>query len=309
MTFSKKLHSKQTVLFATVTGLLIALCVLPACNKQPSSKKTTTHTTQKNRRTSKERRAARKQAARAINKPISNMTYQELREAASYSVAKGDKQGAILYKKRMIALCDTPEDLSGLMLDIADHLYDVQDAVLAGKMYAEFIKLYPGSEHFEYAFHRAIVCSFAQTLDPDRDQTKTRETLELTESFLSRPLFVKFRDAVKNIQVQCQKKLFDSEMGVVTFYTGRGDYKTALRRVEQIRVAFTPVMPEAQVHLLSCEIDIANKQRDAQKVAEKEAEYVKAITDLALPMPTGSTTRIASADKLKERSKPFMNRF
>lgn len=312
MTSLKKQRSEQSISLVFIAAVLV-LCLLPACGKKKSLPSNTAQRSSQQRKkskktTKKERRAQRKLAAQVSKKPMNMMNYQELREAAAYAVAQGDKQKAIMYKKRMIALCETPEDLCGLTLDIADYLYDTQDAVLAGKMYLEFTKLYPGNEHVEYAYHRAIVCSYAQTLDPDRDQTKTKETLELAEAFLTRPLFVKWRDAVKTIKTQCQKKLFDSEMGIVAFYTGRGDYKTALRRVDQIRVAFTPIMPEAEIYLLASEIDIADKQRDLQKLAEKEADYAKTIASLSSSL-TPNTTRVAVADRLKERSKPFVNRF
>ena len=158
------------------------------------------------------------------------------------------------------------------------------------------------------ALYRAIVCSFAQTLDPDRDQSKTKETLELTQTFLLHPTFVTYRNEVKKLQGQCQQKLFESEMGIAQFYTHRGDYRTAQRRLDDIKVSFSSVVPKADVYILAAEYDIADKQKDAQRLAEKHAEYIKALTQNAA-FEEPDTMKVAVADKLKKRTKAFSNRF
>ena len=44
--------------------------------------------------------------------------------------------------------------------------------------------LYPGAAKCAYAHYKAVDCGWKLTLDPDRDQTKTQETLKLAEQFL-----------------------------------------------------------------------------------------------------------------------------
>ncbi len=266
-------------------------------------------------------RTAKKRAqrlARAEEKPmvtrktLKEMSLPELREAKEKALEKRQKESALSYLKRMLAICDDKDMLKDIMLELADLLFDMGKLEKAGVMYAEYMMLYPGSDSVEYAEYKGILCWFYRTLGHDRDQTQTEETLKLTDQFLERSdIFTTYASDVKKIKRQCYEKLYDSELSVFEFYLKRGSYNAAQSRLKSMEKRFLKPMPDIRPKLAAL---------DAQVVSTAKAKNIELASALSLDtmkLPTIQTDLgpfdlplelASSSDKQKKRKK-FANRF
>lgn len=204
------------------------------------------------------------------------MSYSELKASKDRMLAAGDKTTALRFLEKMIPTCNDLDELRVVMLELADLLFDTGDLEKAGKMYREFSTLYPGNVKVEYALYKAILCAFYATLDSERDQTKTKDTVELAETFLTRQeLFTTHTKDVLTILADCRKKLFDNEKTIFSFYLNRGSYKSAQKRLEGMRKDYLVTLPSIEGQLLALECDLAEKQNLPEIVSKKQAELAE----------------------------------
>lgn len=227
-------------------------------------------------------------------------TYDELKLVRNKLRKNGDLEGAIRVAERMVPMCKKLIELEELSLDLADLIYEYGDFEKSAKLYTEFAKLYPGNTGVERALYRAITCNFNCILDAERDQTRTKDTIELTKQFLERAdVFKDYVQEVEEIQRNCYTRLFESEMNVVDFYLNRGSLRSAQKRLENIKKEYLELLPSLEVDTLRFEIKLAEKQALPDIVLAKRSE-------LAQRFPTtNEVIQIADAQK----SSSFVNKF
>lgn len=233
---------------------------------------------------------------------LRDMTYEELKEAKGRYLANNDPVGASKFLEKMLPMCADLNELHDIMLELADLFYTLEDREKAGKIYQEFSKLYPGSSKVEYAYFKAIECSFAQISDPERDQSKTKETIELAEQFLERAMvFTTYTPNVSEILAKSRTQLLESEMGIFNFYLDRGMIRSAEKRLANIRKEFLPFIPTIEPQILSVELSLAEQRKNKDLVDQKLAELTQKFPDF-----------IAEQKKESEQNKPkrlMVNRF
>lgn len=224
-----------------------------------------------------------------------DMGYEELEKAKNARMAEKNYDAALRYFESMKPQCTDLRKLHDLMVEYADLLWTMQDLDKAGKMYQEFVKLYPGSDRNEYASYRAIECNFKQIRDIDRDQSKTIETIELAQQFLERSsVFVTYADQVQEIFIKCQEHLLASDIHVFHFYVHRGQLASAKKRLELIRTTFVPILPKREADILNLEWHFALEQNKSELAATKLAELTQKFPDFAqMEVEKKNTTKFA----------------
>lgn len=200
-----------------------------------------------------------------------DMTYEELRETKNQRIAEKNIEAAIKYAEKMLPLCKDMHEQKNLMLELANLLFDQGELEKAGKIYQEFVKLYPGTTEIEHASYRAILCSFYAILDCERDQSKTKETVDLTIAFLERSeIFTEKHDEVLAIQRKCYERLVESEFNVLQYYLNNERFTAAQTRIDGMRKDYAPKMADLEPRLLFTEIVIADKQGKTEVATEKK---------------------------------------
>ncbi len=242
----------------------------------------------------------RKARERTETKFLSTMSYEEIRVTKNKMAKEGNRFGAIKYIKKMIPQCTDLEELRELTLEVADLLFDDGKLQEAGRMYDEFTKLYPGSDSVEYAAYKAILCNFYDILDAERDQSKTHETITLTENFLQRTdVFKTHTKDVQRIAHTCNQRLVDSEFNIIDFHLKvRENLKAAKKRLDDIKKDFLAMLPEIEPRILEYEITIAARQNNTVHALEIK-------TDLETRFPQYMETIVAS----NKKKRSFTNRF
>jgi len=209
----------------------------------------------------------------SAKKSISKLDYEELKIAKNQLVAEGNKEVVIKYIEKMVPLCTDLGELSSLMLELADIFFDLDYIAKAERLYKEFFELYPGDKKAEYAIYRAIVCSYTKTREYYRDQSKTQDTVELAKKFLDRKnVFTTYTKEVENILLSCYEKLLESEINIFNFYLTYENYIAAETRLKNIEKEFVPLLPSKEPLLLSLGCDLAEKQKNPELLAQRQAE-------------------------------------
>lgn len=283
---------KSRSIFNIHYGLFAVLFILTGCSDSTKKKKNysiknNSVTTQKT--ISHDQRL--KELSKGLGKNINDMNIAELRRAKEFALLSDNKDSGIKIIDRMIIVSTDQVEIAMLHLERADLHFDIGKFQKAGKCYEEYLKMYPGSDKIDEVKYKSILCRFYQTLDIDRDQSKTKNTLALANEYLKQPdVFNAYKKDVKDIQKKCCKKLLESEIYVFNFYLKRGSTKAAQTRLDFMREHYLPSIPEVEPELLSLEIDLATKLGDIERIKNKKEE-------LATKFNKEDTVIVAHANK------------
>lgn len=305
---SKKVTTPQTALTKKIETKKTTACPSPikkdtpksqtppsiVINKEIEQKATPTAPNAKQKATTT---AVTKVEKKKKNVRMSEMTYAELKEEKSKLIAKGNTEIAIKYIEKMVPLCSDLDELSDLMLEFADLLFDAGNLAKAERLYSEFSSMYPGHKKAEYASYKAIICSYWATLDHQRDQSKTKETIERAEAFLKHSSsFVTYGDQVDEILYACREKLLESEMAIFHYYLEREDYLAAQTRLENIEKEILPTLPAKEPVIISLACELATKQNNMTILEEKKTILAQRFPDFTTEKPLA----VASASTTKQ---------
>lgn len=158
-------------------------------------------------------------------KGIKHMTLEEAIKARDYYRKVRDNELLIKSLERVIALSTDYKLTDEALLELADVQLEDRRYEIAQKLYHDYNTLYPGSSRREDAWYHEILSHQSDIAAPDRDQSKTRETLALTKKFLEEFDEGQHTAAVERIQRECYKHLLKHELIVIHYYLKRYDYE------------------------------------------------------------------------------------
>lgn len=208
----------------------------------------------------------------STKKTIKTMNLDELKQKKEEFLAVGDKTTAVKFADKMVSMCNDLNQRGLYMLDFADLHFELGNLKKAELVYKEFSALYPnfkidGVDKTEYALYKEILCSYLSILDADRDQTKTKETLTLVDSFSERSqgTFITYTNDVMTIKKQCVKRTMDSEISIFNYYLKRGSYRAAEHRLAKIEEGYKGAALEVpQVGEILSDLKVALQTKKAE---------------------------------------------
>jgi outer membrane protein assembly factor BamD len=123
------------------------------------------------------------------------------------------------------------------LLRIADTFFqegDPVNLVEAQYKYRDFINRYPSSEQADYAMLQMAMTAFKQMERPDRDQQKTRETVEkLNDMIKAYPRSPLRSEADQRLQ-EALDRLAKHEHMIARYYIKRGSATSAVQRLNYL---------------------------------------------------------------------------
>jgi len=264
------------------------LTLISGCGQKKSKTiKQTKNKTQKNIKT--EKRA---------HKAFRDLTYDERKEVKERLIAEGRKETAIKHIEKMIPLSNNIQELRNLYLEIADLVFETGQLAKAEQLYSQFSQLYPGDAKIEYATYKSILCGFWLTLNPQRDQSKTKKTIEVAKTFLKRTdIFKQYIKEVEKILADSQQKLFDSEVSIFNDYLMRGDLLSAGTRLKNIEKEFLDDMPHIEPELILLTCNLAEKKGDSELLKAKQDEMQAKFPDYNEIITVVKNSRTSYIDK------------
>lgn len=194
------------------------------------------------------------------NRTFIDFEYEELVVAKNVQKEKGNNHVTIKYIEQLLKICTDINLLAEHLLELADVLYEDGQYQKASLVYTQYCSLYPGSKKQEYALYRSAVSSFACVLPIDRDQTKTEETLAITEIFLKQDHFKQYRDEVAHIQTKCYEHLAASECNICNFYITRNKFTAAEKRLTKIRSYWLPKLATLEPTIIAMESQLTEQK-------------------------------------------------
>ncbi len=194
------------------------------------------------------------------NRTYIDFEYEELVVAKNVQKEKGNNYVTIKYLEQLLKMCTDITLLSEHLLELADVLHEDGQHQKASLVYTQYCSLYPGSAKQEYALYRSAISSFACILPIDRDQTKTEETLAITEIFLKQDHFKQYRDEVAHIQTKCYEHLAASECNICNFYITRNKFTAAEKRLTKIRSYWLPKLATLEPTIIAMESQLTEQK-------------------------------------------------
>lgn len=233
---------------------------------------------------------------------LSSMTLEELRKSADDALTKKQYDIASKYIEQMMKLADQTDEYPDLLLELADVFEKQGFYDKACAKYTDFSSRFPGKSQVEYADRQAIATSFSCTLDPERDQTRTEETIAKAHIYLAHESYTLYREEIESILKKCYAKLIDADLLVCKFFLKRKpeswkNFKDVENRLKTIRSDYLVYAPHKEVDLLLCELEVAQRKEDTDLYNEK-----KQTLNICLKTNNEKTTPLLSA-------KNFANRF
>lgn len=226
-----------------------------------------------------------------INKNFSDLTFEDLEHNRKYYITNNtDKETLARNLERMLSLCKDQDKICNIRLELADVYFDSNKLDKAATSYKEFVKLYPGNNMAEYASYKEILSNFKESLDFDRDQTKTKEALSLSENFVTKSKNKEHLKEIKQVIRDCKKKLLKAEINMFYFYLRKPNYKAAQKRLDYLKKDFfkkpeNEILTELQEHLKLAQekkeyqpLDLDS--RDAQKKSKVEVKKKKSYVEI-----------------------------
>jgi outer membrane assembly lipoprotein YfiO len=211
--------------------------------------------------------------------PLLDKSFKELKELKDKAVQTKDLATAVKYLDAMRGVCTDPELLKDILLEMADIYFELQEWTKAERAYNEFVLLYPGAMRCDYAHYRAIVCATNLTLTPDRDQTKTEETVKLAEEFITNHPKSSYLEKVIQLTAQCREKLLESDVLIFNFYMNSKNFKAAQKRLDLICKERIAQLPTCQPLTLELSIQLAQAQNNTESVLRAQLELGQKFPD------------------------------
>ena len=206
------------------------------------------------------------------HKVYTDMSFGELKDARHNLRYKHQLETFAKYSEQLLRLCENASERAEITLQLADAQFDAGRFDKASDNYNTFYQLYPGHSKTEYALYRAITSASMRILSADRDQTQTHETLELSQAFLERPLFTKYRKEVEKLRTDCYRRLLESELSICEFYIKRGNTKSAETRLSEAKTTLLPHVPDMEAAVASHE---GKLNEEVMKVQEKQQQMAQ----------------------------------
>lgn len=175
--------------------------------------------------------------------PVKGIKHTNLDEAIrckDFYKKQGDEELAAKYLEHALTLAKDHKVLSQLMLELADLYMETEKRDKASKYYNQYKMFYPGSPQIKYVLFQELKATELDSLESDKDQTKTKAALKLGQQYLADfPDDSEYTQATKDVLQRCYQKLTKSELQAASFYVNKFYYelkdsalKAAHKRIE-----------------------------------------------------------------------------
>lgn len=297
-------------------ALLVILCVSPLIAKRHSLVRRSERIEQRKKVIITDDEAL----ATILGKQTKNMSFAEAYRAQEYYRKAKELEMQVKCGQRLLAAAgskNTHENQEEIMrktrLELAQIFLAQSNFKDAEKYAQEYQKLYPGTKEALAAEYIIIRANFLAKLEADRDQQKTRKALKLGQEFLEKhPDEKEHTPLIKEMIHDCYQSIIRHEMHIITtqLHTHRntghqGTLIATQKRLAHIKKDYLPHAPIAQKRLLEIELQIAQAESSAEKIASltKQLEEHKT-ADKPLVIAQASADKSGWLDSLTERISP-----
>ena len=148
-------------------------------------------------------------------------------------------------------------------LKMAETYYTAERYPEAASAYSDFLKQYPGEQRNGAATYWLGMSYYRQILAIDRDQTNTRNALNVFQDLLRSFPDEREESEIRPLIQQCRNQLAAHEVYVGRFYLRTKHYQSAIKRLTEVIQQYPdyPQLEEAYFYLLSAYLKLENRER------------------------------------------------
>lgn len=251
--------------------------------------------------TNKDPKKLKKEFYTQIKTSLKEMTEKQLRTTANLALGLNWHEDALRYLERLASKTKNLVTAKNLKLEIADINFDRGALKKAAEEYNNFLTLYPGDKHAEYAQYKSILSNYYTIpTESDRDQSATHTTIKLADQFLIKSSTYKhYNQQVTDLRLNCYEKLFNHESTVFDYYLAQNKPKAAETRLCALRKNYSTVLPKKEAETLFMEYRLAQKTNDTERSTH-------ALNLLAQKFPQTEITRTAFAQNNTLNKKDYV---
>jgi len=114
-----------------------------------------------------------------------------------------------------------------------------------------------------------------KNINPERDQYKVKEAIELSQKFLDRKIFTQYKQEVAKIKTACYEQLVNYELEVVNFYLKNENLAVTQKRLDYVRKELLAKASSYAPKILQYEIAVAERKNDAELATTKKLELAR----------------------------------
>lgn len=217
--------------------------------------------------------------AEALRIPSKQMTFAQACYAKDHYEKNNDKFLTLKCAERILAVGGNQEIVCNTTLELAKLSLDDGNYAKAQKYATQYQKLYPGSPDIFEAGYVNIKAHFLDTLNEQRDQTKTNKTIELAQNFIEENSESIYYSSVKDILESCYQTLIKNELHIAQTYIQKYKYaKTesslaaAQARIDYAKEKLMPHVLYTEGLILDTEIKLAQAQENQDLIKLKRLE-------------------------------------
>lgn len=280
-----------------ITILFAILLMAPGCGSQKKISK-------------KEREKARLAEQRPFkNKKIERLALDEAQKVYAYYKRSGQKPQTAHTIERMISLSTDHEFIEPLLHELADITFELAKYPKAEEYYAQYVLLYPGGSTIDQVRSQQIEAAYMQLSLPHRDQSKTKEIIQLSDAFLSSfPAHNTFTKRIQKIRNDCYFNLMESEINQILFYLDRYTQTQSATALSAAWQRLRHVQNEILPHLQH-DKRIPPAQQHIATTLATETSLRDSTTLEQLIVPLQSILRKRFKESLPVHKHPWRNRF
>jgi outer membrane protein assembly factor BamD (BamD/ComL family) len=184
---------------------------------------------------------------------ISHMSSDELVEHIQMAVEKKQWSAALKYIERLLNVISDPLLIADMLFLMGTIYFDMGDFAKAVIVFDDFKVKFKAHPSIEMAYYKSTLASYYLTLDAERDQTQTRQTIERADSYLAaHNHFDSFLQEVKVLRADCFRKLANHEINVCnTLLKYRGSRKAVQARLNELMTMVVPEVPELKTQIVA----------------------------------------------------------
>ena len=150
---------------------------------------------------------------------------------------KGRYETSVTIWKEVRDSFPDPELAAKAEIGIANAYFLNHDYIEASAAYEEFRKLHPTHDLAQFALYRQALSNYNQITGIDTDQTPTKNTLTLFETFVKQHPKSQYVPRVEEKIAECRAKLAQYEIYIGRFYYRTDKYTSAIGRLEGVLLA------------------------------------------------------------------------
>jgi outer membrane protein assembly factor BamD (BamD/ComL family) len=160
-----------------------------------------------------------------LKKSVKDMSLAEAMIAKDYYDETGYDEMVMKLIPHIVSISQDVRQIAALTLELADINLEKEQYEAAQKVYTTFVTLYPGDVAIKAARYRQLLTSYLTALEPDRDQSATKNTVNFAQNYIKDfPEDAEYMVKVHAILRSCYRKLLLSELATATFYINKYNY-------------------------------------------------------------------------------------